>query len=78
MSSVESICKQAAELPQDQRFALAQRILSLAEPDPTDSVDSLWDEEIRARIARFDRGEADPRPASDVFAEADQMLGHGA
>ena len=38
------------------------------ESDPEPSVDAAWDAEIANRIARFDAGESQTVPASEVFS----------
>lgn len=73
--TVDSIFAEAVQLPADQRFTLAHRILSSVEPESSAAMDAAWDREIRGRIARYDAGLVRTIPASEVFAELDQRLG---
>ena len=54
--------REALALPIDQRVTLAYRLVSV-EPDP----EAAWEAEIARRIARFDAGESQAIPASEVF-----------
>jgi len=74
MNSINQILQDAIHLPEDQRLALANRLLLLSEPHASDDVRHAWDAEIRERIARYDRGETGSRLASDVFLELDRRL----
>lgn len=72
--TLELLEKEMIGLPAEQRVTLANRILASVEPEAAPEVDSAWDEEIRARIQRYDRGETVGIPADEVFAEADARL----
>jgi len=72
--TVDSIVAEAVQLPPDQRFTVAHRILSSVEPEPSGDHDIAWDQEIRRRLARYDAGEARTLPASEVFAELERRL----
>ena len=74
MISINHILQEAVHLPEDQRLTLANRILTLGEPPISDEISTAWDLEIRERIARYDRGEIDSRPAGDVFADLDHRI----
>ncbi len=74
MNSINQILQEAAHLPEDQRFTLAHKILLVGEPQFSKTVELAWDTEIRDRIARYDRGELQSRPASEVFANIDRQL----
>ena len=68
----DDIVKEALELPEDQRISLAHRLLSSVEPPESPDTAAAWDDEIRGRIGKYDRGETRPIPASEVFAELEQ------
>ena len=68
----EEIVKEALELPEDQRISLAHRLLRSVEPPESPDTAAAWDKEIRERIAKYDRGESRPIPASEVFAELER------
>ena len=74
MNSINQILEEARQLPEDQRFTLVNRLLKLNEPYSSEDVRRAWDTEIRNRIARYDRGEAGSRPASEVFSDLDRRL----
>ena len=72
--TVDSIVAEAVQLPPDQRFTVAHRILRSVEPELSAGTDAAWDQEIRRRIARYDAGDVRTIPASEVFAELDRRL----
>ncbi|MGE4182968.1 MAG: addiction module protein [Limisphaerales bacterium] len=72
--TLESLASEAMDLPSDQRFALAHRILASVEPVLSPEVDAAWDAEIRDRIQRLDRGGARLVPAAEAFAEVERRL----
>lgn len=74
IKTVDDLAQCATELPPEQRFTLARRILASVEPEGNAEIDSAWTVEIRERIRRYDSGETEGIPASEVFAEADRRL----
>ena len=74
MKTLENIASEALLLPKDQRLTLAHRILASVEPDVLEEMDAAWDEEIRARIKRYDSGLAVGIPGAKVFQELDKKL----
>lgn len=72
--SIEELTQGAIELPPDQRYTLAQRILASVEPPGDAEVHRAWAEEIQERIRRFDSGETKGIPATEVFAEMSRRL----
>lgn len=66
--TLDSLSHEALVLPPDQRVTLAYRLLASVEPDPEPGADAAWEVEITQRIARFDAGESQTMPASEVFA----------
>jgi len=67
-ATLDALSLDALVLPPDQRVSLAYRLLVSVEPDPEPGADSTWDVEIANRIARFDAGESQTVPASEVFS----------
>jgi putative addiction module component (TIGR02574 family) len=67
-ATLDALSHDALVLPPDQRIALAYRLLVSVEPDPEPGADAAWEAEIARRITRFDAGESDAVPASQVFA----------
>ncbi len=74
MNTINQILQDAIHLPEDQRLTLANRLLMLSEPYASEDVRSAWDTEIKDRIARYDRGEINSRPANEVFSDLDRRL----
>ena len=74
VQTIEDLAQGAIELPADQRYALAQRILASVEPEEAARVDDAWTEEIRERILKFDSGKTKGIPGAEVFAEVDRRL----
>jgi putative addiction module component (TIGR02574 family) len=58
----------ALRLPREERLLLALRLLESVDLEPEPGAEEAWDEEITRRIARFDAGETETIPASEVFA----------
>ena len=75
MTSVTKLLQEAAQLPEDQRLTLAHKLLTASEPPPSNEVEHAWDDEIRQRIARYDRGESRSRSAGEVLSDLDRRLG---
>jgi putative addiction module component (TIGR02574 family) len=74
IQTLEDLAQCATELPPEQRFTLARRILASVEPQGDAEIDLAWAVEIRERIRRYDSGETKGVPAADVFAEVDKRL----
>lgn len=72
MSTVEALLQEAKQLPVDQRQTLIYRLLVADEPPISPEVERVWDLMIRERIARYDAGQTQTQPASEVFAELDR------
>ena len=74
VSTIDELVEQAEALPEDEKLALANRVLALAEPVETDEVHNAWDMELRDRIRSYDEGNSSTRTASDVFRDLDSKL----
>ena len=74
MQTIDDLAQGAIELPPDQRFTLAQRILASVEPPVDAGVDRVWAAEIQTRMRKYDSGEVKGIPAAEVFAEIDRRL----
>jgi putative addiction module component (TIGR02574 family) len=75
IQTIDDLAQSANELPPDQRFTLAQRILASVEPLGDAGIDKAWAAEIRERMARYDAGETRGIPGAEVFSKIDQRLG---
>ncbi|MES2980674.1 MAG: addiction module protein [Verrucomicrobiota bacterium] len=74
IQTLDALTLGAIELPPDQRFALAQRILASVEPEEILETDEAWALEIKERMRKYDCGETLGVPAGEVFAELDRRL----
>ena len=71
---LEVITQEALQLTSQQRLALASFLLELEESNGNNKVDSIWEEEIRARIHAIDNGTAVGIPYEEVMREAEKRL----
>lgn len=68
--TVESLSKQAVQLPSAERVALMERILDTLDASyPT--LNTLWAKEAEDRLAAYRRGEIATIPLAEVLAFAD-------
>ncbi|MFN6018267.1 MAG: addiction module protein [Verrucomicrobiota bacterium] len=74
IQTIDDLAQIAAELPMDQRYTLAQRILASVEPAHETDCENAWTTEISQRIKRYDAGETHGIPAAQVFVEIEQKL----
>jgi putative addiction module component (TIGR02574 family) len=74
IQNIDDLAESAIQLPPDQRFTLAQRILASVEPQEDSTVDRAWVAEIKERIARYDSSEIRGIPGAEVFSELDRRL----
>jgi len=68
LATLDALSHDALFLPPDQRVTLAYRLLISVDPEPESGADNAWETEISQRIARFDAGETQAVPASEVFS----------
>ena len=71
---LDDLTRIAGELPKDQRYTLAGRILAGVEADCQNDATDAWDREIRERIRRYDSGESKSVRAEEVFASIENRL----
>lgn len=72
-SSLKDVEKLAHALAAEERAQLADSLLASLQTSPLSEIRTLWDREIEARVAAFDRGETQTYAADDVFAEARRL-----
>ncbi len=72
---LETLEREALGLPAEARAFLADRLLSSLGGEVMTDVDAAWVAEAERRYAEYKAGARKPVPASDVFAQADRMLG---
>nr|VFK30727.1 MAG: putative addiction module component, TIGR02574 family [Candidatus Kentron sp. MB]VFK34274.1 MAG: putative addiction module component, TIGR02574 family [Candidatus Kentron sp. MB]VFK76629.1 MAG: putative addiction module component, TIGR02574 family [Candidatus Kentron sp. MB] len=76
MSAIlEKVEVDALSLPQQERAFLADRLLSSLGGEILDDVEEAWVLEAERRYGEYKEGRREPIPASEVFAEADRLLG---
>lgn len=63
----------AHALTPEERAKLAESLLASLHVAPLSEIEALWEREIEARVAAYDRGEAQTYAAEDVFAEARRL-----
>lgn len=71
-SSLKQVEEQALSLNPEKRAKLAEVMLeSLSEP--LAEIEEAWAQEIKQRVAAYDRGDIPSYPAEGVFAEAKRI-----
>lgn len=72
-SSLKDVEQLARALAAEERAQLAESLLASLQVPPLSDIETLWDREIGARVAAYDRGETQTHAAEDVFAEARRL-----
>ena len=57
-ANIEELTRELIELPRHHRLALVRLLLDLDRPGTSEEIDSVWEEEIRARVKAVDEGRA--------------------
>ena len=70
---VAELARLSLALSPDDRARLTELLLSSLDAEPKSDVEAAWDEEIRQRLAAYDRGEVEAINAETVFARADTI-----
>ena len=70
---LDELSKRAKKLAVDERAQLAQELLESVEQEADPEVQAVWEAEIASRIAKYERGEANLIPATDVFEAARRL-----
>lgn len=65
----------AAALDPKERARLALRLIESLDPGTDEDTELLWLEEAERRLARYEAGETEARPANDVIAEIRNKIG---
>ena len=71
---LEQVAQEVAQLPKHQRLALAGLILALDDDTADPDAETLWEEEIQARIKAIGAGTADGVSHEEVMREAGRRL----
>jgi putative addiction module component (TIGR02574 family) len=67
--SLEELFREATQLPEHDRAALAGLLIESLEPAPEPDVEAAWSKEIARRVAELDAGTVKTIPWEDVRAE---------
>lgn len=69
-AALEEVTEKALQLSQEERLALANRLLSAEETAGSSAVEAAWEEEVLARIEAIDNGSAVGVPYEEVLRAA--------
>ena len=72
---LEKVEQEALSLPDQERAFLADRLLSSLSGEVLGDIDSAWVAEAERRYKEYKEGKRHPIPASQVFQEADRIIG---
>lgn len=72
-ASLKDVEQLARALTAEDRAQLAEALLESLQVPPLSDIEALWNREIEARVAAYDRGETQTYAAEDVFAEARRL-----
>ena len=67
---VAELVERGLSLEPEDRSRLVKLLLESLNEPPLPNVEAAWDEEIKRRVAAYERGEVETYAAEDVFAEA--------
>jgi putative addiction module component (TIGR02574 family) len=71
--TVAELARQVRALPPEDRARLIDLLLDSLEDSPDPAVEESWKQEVRRRIAAYERGEAELFDADEVMAEARRL-----
>ncbi len=74
-SESRNVEQQAQELPAKERARLALKLIESLDQGEDEDVEELWLDEVERRLADYDAGKTESRPADEVFTEIDKKLG---
>ena len=67
---VSELAARGRSLAPDDRARLVELLIESLHEPPLSGIEAAWEQEIRERLAAFERGEVATFAAEDVFAEA--------
>jgi putative addiction module component (TIGR02574 family) len=73
-SNLETLEAKVLQLPEDQRIALAHKIIQSTEPPQDLCIGQWWEAELVRRIDLLDSDQTGLHPASEVFQQLDERL----
>jgi putative addiction module component (TIGR02574 family) len=74
-SETQKIEEQAQGLSSKDRARLALKLIESLDQGVDEDVDDIWLDEAERRLADYDAGRTDSRPADEVFDEIEKKLG---
>ena len=74
-SETQKIEKQAQELSSKDRARLALRLIESLDQGVDEDADELWLDEAERRLADYDAGRTEARPADEILDEIEKKLG---
>ncbi|MHB8347426.1 MAG: addiction module protein [Acidiferrobacterales bacterium] len=67
-SSAKEILDRAMEMPENDRAAIAERLLASLDAKPDQNVEEAWQQEVQHRLSELDRGDVECVPWEEVRA----------
>jgi putative addiction module component (TIGR02574 family) len=74
-STLSDLKRKAAQLPEQERAELALSLIESLDGPADPDVEEAWAPEIERRVRQVEKGEAELRPAEEVFARIRRRLG---
>jgi len=74
-SESRNVEEQAQDLPAKERARLALKLIESLDKGEDEDVDELWLDKAERRLADYDAGRTEARPADEVFTEIEKKLG---
>jgi putative addiction module component (TIGR02574 family) len=74
MSSIQKLESEVLSLPEEQRLALANRILASIDVFDSQNFEAAWTEEIQKRMQEYERDTSKGLSAKSVFEKLDEHL----
>jgi putative addiction module component (TIGR02574 family) len=62
----QTVLQEALTLPEQERAEIAGALLESLEPEPEADVELAWRQEVAARVAALDAGEAETTPWEEI------------
>lgn len=67
-SSTKEILDRALEMPENDRAAIAERLIESLDAEPDRDVEEAWQREVQRRLSELDRGEIECVPWEEIKA----------
>lgn len=73
-SAAKKVLDDALALPADERRKVAEALLDALPPEIADELEIAWNEEVRRRVDRFERGETHARDGEEALRDLETKL----